>query len=817
MKIRVEVLLLVFVPLVLGGFVPYATGSVGTCWDPAECPGQATGDANCDGDVNLDDLTALKKSWGKSTSDTIGTGIGEYNCCADFNKIGVSKDVINIDDLTALKIGWSNSYPGSTNNETCGLPEPLLLVDNGVCNVSIHNIAAGAPSTVETYAAEELQAAFQLACGVTPEINPASPATIEIRLGVADQFAEGVGDSNEQAYAVRTTADGHIELLGNIKAAVMWAVDDFCKEVLNVSWPVSTNVMMLQGIPQSTVTVEQLNIVEAPDFAVRGWIIGVNTAAGYHYDDTIGKWMAHNRQNTVHTRVDQLAGGYNNISSRGIDIDGTMHDLAWLIPTSMFASHPEYFPLVNGVRVSGDMWVQRCIGNPDVCDIIIGKIEQGFIDYPDVKVFGVSQNDGDGGFCEDAYCTAMDGAQAGTGVYSNRYINFMNYLAEAIGPTHPGKYVGMFAYGETIQPPDIDISDNVSITFTYSGMGNYMRKLTDPNDSRNAEVMAYLNGWLDKSDNVHFWSHYWTSNMESCLTPYARTIVGAFSDLKALGFKGVCSETRPPYWQSQRLFFYALARASWDTSLDFNDILDDYCNEAYGPAAWDMKSFHLLYEDRIYEHVPVLVRDGAAAQLFPPAFSSADIDTLDGYLASAEAAGGSQANIDAVAEVNDIFERFKAISIDPATIIGIGPNLVTNPGAENGSAGWASDIFLGEGDYTFSVPVGGAHSGDKSFKIECTGATGLAARWFQTGIAVTSGKKYAVRFWVRASGGAHGENGLWMGSLYTPIGWVDSGDEWVRIVVPEIVATSSTISLYLTTSGPGIVYFDDIFIAELPD
>ena len=36
-----------------------------------------------------------------------------------------------------------------------------------------------------------------------------------------------------------------------------------------------------------------------------------------------------------------------------------------------------------------------------------------------------------------------------------------------------------------------------------------------------------------------------------------------------------------------------------DAEIEFDDILDDYCNEAYGPAALDMKSFYLIYEDRI--------------------------------------------------------------------------------------------------------------------------------------------------------------------------------------------------------------------------
>ena len=708
--------------------------------------------------------------------------------------------------------------------------QALTLVDNGICNVSIHNIAAGAPSTVEIFAAEELQAAFKLASGTAPPINPALAAAIQIRLGVSNQFAESVANSNEQAYTVRRTNDGHIELVGNCKAAVMWAVDDFCKEVLRVSWPVSTDVMMLQGKPRSTVTIEQLYKLEAPDFPVRGWLVGANID-GYHYSDSIGKWMAHNRMNTVHNLKNRMeeGGGYAKMLARGIDVDTTMHDYCVLIPSSLYyddvnhpeSYHPEYFPLIDGKRVRPVhpfIFIQLCLSNPDVRNIIIDKMDQFFKDYPDIKVFGVGQNDGGVGWCQCAPCVAMDGAQAGTGLYSNRVIKFINYLADAIGPNHPGKYVGTFGGGT---PPDIDVADNVSVTLILTmkiGNGNYMRNLTDPTDPGNANAMKDIKGWLSKTKNVHFWAHYWTTSMDSCLTPYARTTaVETFRDLKKLGFQGFVGETRPPYWPSQRILFYAMARICWDSSLTYDEILDDYCNEAYGPAASAMKSFHLLYEDRIYKHVPVLLRDGACGQLFPAVFSSADMDALEGFLASAEAAtaGGFQGNIDVIAEVRGIFEKFKAISTDPADIPGIGPNLILNPGAEDGSANWVSNIFMNRGEYAFSTPTDRPRSGSKSFKVEWTGGEDVhppnAARWIQS-IPVVPGKKYAARFWIRASGNAYGR--LEISS--TPVGWTDSGDKWVQLVLPEFTATGSTLTLYPTSNGGGTVYFDDFFVAELP-
>jgi hypothetical protein len=232
-----------------------------------------------------------------------------------------------------------------------------------------------------------------------------------------------------------------------------------------------------------------------------------------------------------------------------------------------------------------------------------------------------------------------------------------------------------------------------------------------------------------------------------------------------------------------------------------------------------MKSYYLLYESRIYKHVPILPRDGAAAQLFPSAFSSIDIETLERHIASAEraVAGGAQGSIDAVAEDREMFENFKKVGLDPRDIPGIGPNLVRNPGAEEGSEDWLFDNLFGDGDYTASVANGDAHSGSKSLKIECTGERGQAARWYQT-IRVTPGKTYAGSFWIRASGGAYGRLEMACTPQVQPVGWADSNGRWARIVVPEftVAPTRSSITIYATNNAGGTVYFDDLFIAELP-
>ena len=83
---------------------------VSTCWDATECAGQPSGDATCDGSVNINDLYALIDAWGMNAPYTAP------HCRADFTQDGA----VNLDDLYALIDGWgSTDWSPSTGNQDC--------------------------------------------------------------------------------------------------------------------------------------------------------------------------------------------------------------------------------------------------------------------------------------------------------------------------------------------------------------------------------------------------------------------------------------------------------------------------------------------------------------------------------------------------------------------------------------------------------------------------------------------------------------------------------------------------------------------------
>jgi hypothetical protein len=318
--------------------------------------------------------------------------------------------------------------------------------------------------------------------------------------------------------------------------------------------------------------------------------------------------------------------------------------------------------------------------------------------------------------------------------------------------------------------------------------------------------------------------YYYFSGSEFCPSPIARIICEEYPELLALGIKGIVPETHPDHWPFMRLASYVAARCQWDTTLTYEEVLTDYCNKMYGPASPPMKAYHLLYDNTIRKNVPVLTMYTVANQVFPPAFSPATISTLHALLQEAAdmaAADGKQSNINAVKAETQTFAVFKSVAADPADIPGIGANLVTNPGAEDDSQGWIGQVLRGK--FACTTPSGTGRNSDKAFKLECTDKNSKGkARWVQMEVPVTLGKKYAGRIWFRATDGARGRIVIYQEvgegkGVY--ISWRDSGDKWQPITIPQVTAVTNKITIFLESYGRetgGTVYFDDIFLAQLP-
>jgi hypothetical protein len=724
-----------------------------------------------------------------------------------------------LNDVTTDASAVSPGYVFFSHPPKLRLAEaPISLVENGVSRVSIHTVSSTV-SLVEQEAAEQLQQAFATATGATPAINPGTPAAIQIKLGIESAFAQGIGDTHPHSYSYRRSSTGNIEILGKTPPAVLWGVNGFCRDILKVTWPIADEQIALKGEPAPIFTVNALQKTSAPAFFYRGWIISENTH-GQGFDLPICNWMARTRQNSILHSPSLLYDQKVNKSRRGLTPDTVTHSFAWLIPASEYkTSHPEYFPLIGGARKTvpdlANPYLQLCISNPAVLQIVTNKALQAFAENPELNVFGVAQNDGNEGWCQCANCLVWDLDQMGQKKYSNRLIRFVNSVADGIATAYPAKKIGTLAYGETWQPPSINTRPNVEIMFTTGGR-NYMKKLTDSSNPANAEIMQSLNGWRSRAQHIRFWEYYFYTGLERCPVPWSRTLCAELPELAALQIKGIFGQIFPSQWKGMSLFSYTFSRLMWDSSLTYDAILTDFCAERYGPAATEMKAYHRLYEDIVYQKVPYFPGDSAGEQILGNAFTNAEIAQLDALLTAASNKAnsvGSSANAAQVQKELALFNSFKELRVDPA-VPGMGPNLVSNPSIVSGSNSWLKDTRFPFVPYTMSISNTG-RTDSKSLSI--SGTSPGWARWHQSIPGITNGNKYALRVWVKATAGVRGDIWLTNGTQSVILNLMDSNGQWQQVVCPEFSVTSSGLwKLHLEHRGTGTILFDDLYIAKHP-
>jgi hypothetical protein len=275
-----------------------------------------------------------------------------------------------------------------------------------------------------------------------------------------------------------------------------------------------------------------------------------------------------------------------------------------------FKSHPEYFGLRNGKRMLGKTPGQTplCISNPAVEELIVDELKRHF--DMGVEVCQLGQHDG-GWVCECEKCRAM----YGTGDdWSEKLWLFHRHIAERILKERPGKIVHIMSYTATAKPPKTFkvFPENVMIEMCRCGEDDF-EAWKDYVVPHGFTVYVYLGG------------NYVTPGLTARHSiAYLAQIVKRF---RVHGIKGVyrCGV----YGSSGDLYgtegpgYYVFNRLLLDGSLNVNELLQEYCTAAFGPAAASMRRFYDVQDtrmrmfDKIVEPFPV---DSAAG--------------LDGYVSA---------------------------------------------------------------------------------------------------------------------------------------------------------------------------------------
>ena len=142
------------------------------------------------------------------------------------------------------------------------------------------------------------------------------------------------------------------------------------------------------------------------------------------------------------------------------------HNLANVFPPTLFAGHPDYFPLVNGQRerpaARSYAW-NPDLSRPDVALHAAKVAREAFFAEPDRVSFSLGVNDGllYGESPELLAAVMPQRWFRGRPDYSNLTFRFLNRAAEELSRSHPDKFLGALAYYWEENTPDFPVHPQV--------------------------------------------------------------------------------------------------------------------------------------------------------------------------------------------------------------------------------------------------------------------------------------------------------------------------------------------------------------------
>ena len=370
------------------------------------------------------------------------------------------------------------------------------------------------------------------------------------------------------------TVGANMILAGDRPRGTLYAVYTFLEDTVGCRWWSST-ASFIPEIAELTVPDQHVRYVPALEYRETFW-----------WDAFDGDWACRNKSVGNRPRLEEHHGG-------GITYEGFVHTFNRLIPDAEFAEHPEWFSERDGERIGGPgVRSQLCLTNPEVLDVVEARVRERLAANPTAGITSVSQNDWDRHcLCED--CLALeeqDGSPCGP------LLRFVNAIAERIGPDFPEIAVDTLAYQYTRKPPaNVVPLPNVIIRLC-SIECSFLQTLESETNSTFGDD---IRGWNEICDRLYVWDY--TTNFGHYMLPHPnlRVLAPNVRFFVDHGVKGVFEQGayQSPGGEFAELKSWMLAKLLWDPSRDGQELIDEFCNGYYGPAA----PFILAYIDDLHD------------------------------------------------------------------------------------------------------------------------------------------------------------------------------------------------------------------------
>lgn len=404
----------------------------------------------------------------------------------------------------------------------------------------------------------------------------------------------------DDGFVVKTVGQ-RLVLAGPGKRGSLYACYDLL-EKLGVRWFTATATRVPR---QGSISVPDLDERQAPAFEYREPMFSESMEPDF---------CAHLRCNSSWAPLDAGYGGHIKYSPHFV------HTMWRIVPESLYDTHPEYFPLVDGKRLKGGRNVQRCLSNPELLKLTIDTVNRWIDEDSEGAIVSVSQND------VANYCTCDDCKKLMEkyGGPSGEYIWFVNKVAEAVEKKHPKVLIDTLAYQFTEAPPkNIKPRDNVRVRLCpihACEAHPYEQCTAEPT----RQFVENLKAWSSLTDNLYIWHYCIDFHHELMPFPDFNQFPDSIRMYKRFGVKGVFLEgdNDPDGGASDaELRSYVMAKLLWNPELDSSKLVDEWMTGVYGTegARPMRKWFDLLHEQVKDPAAHLFVYDPPKPQIFSEA------------------------------------------------------------------------------------------------------------------------------------------------------------------------------------------------------
>ena len=488
----------------------------------------------------------------------------------------VYKKTIGYALILYLLLGLGSACRLSRDSKT------IEIVKNGSCAYKIVLQPGASPS--ERRAAEELNHYFKAATGVELPVVDSAVA------GDSPMFLLGLGDKaralgvnptpqslGEQGFVQRVVGP-HVVIAGTGAAGTLYGVHRFLEDHLGVRW-YAPGVTRIPAV--TDLKLPLLDRLVRPAFLWRH--------TSWNWPGKDAAFMAHQGGNSG-------SGGADHIYGIQHAHNGRAHSYFWYVsPDEFFATHPEYFSEIGGVRVKRE--TQLCLTNPEVLEIVTERMLKRMADYPQYRQYNFSQKDYYN-YCTCDKCSAMNalyGTAGGTQYW------FVNKLAERTSAVYPDKVIGTLAYMYTEEPPTgLRMHPNAAVWLCHMFPSCDSHPIaTCP---LNADFKRRAIAWSKLTDHLYMW-HY-NTNFTHYYEPFPnfRAMAADLKFYRDIGVEGIYLQGMGHSGgggEFSLLRPYTGLKLLWDPDQDVDVIIRDFLKGYYGDAWAPIHEYMRMLHDKV--------------------------------------------------------------------------------------------------------------------------------------------------------------------------------------------------------------------------